>query len=301
MFHLLKWLAYLVIGFAYFMGMIAFDEWIGDPYGDFWSAYLIMGLGVFLVGLVILKGKEVFSSFIYKSRYLRTYLVITIGGPLSYAVFDSWRLGKYRDLADLRDVWMFPGSFGWLDYLICCMGAAFFLSAGALIVQGVKRLGKSTLAFCIFSFFLTGLLVYVSKGDFEAVRTDGIVTQKLGEKEEIGWSEVRHVDIVGYISEDGTSKSRSRSFRWEFVFYLKNGSEKRIGPFLYSNMYINGSLDIKKVIMDKKIPMSTSEITKKQWSVLKLDMEYRDGNPDNFYKVFQYNPETKEYYSIPYE
>ncbi|CEG25729.1 hypothetical protein [Bacillus sp. B-jedd] len=297
----LRALAYLVMGFAYFMGIIAFDEWIGDPYGDFWSAYLIFGLGIFLVSLVILKGKEVFSSFIYKSRYLRTYLVITIGAPLSYAVFDWWRLGKYRNLADLRDVWMFPGSFGWLDYLICCLGAAFFLTAGALIIQGVKTLGKNAVSICVFSLLVGCLLVYVTKDDYEAIRTDGIVTQKLGKKEEIGWTEVRHVDILGYLSEDGTSRNSSRSFKWDFVFYLKDGSEKRIGPFLLSNTHVNGSLDIKNVIMDKKIPMATSEITKKQWGFIKVDMEYTDVNRDDFYKVFQYDPETNDYYSIPYE
>ncbi|RHW41650.1 hypothetical protein D1B31_08000 [Neobacillus notoginsengisoli] len=298
---MVKWLAYLVIGFAYFMGILAVDEWLADRSGDYLAAYLVMGLGIFLVGLFLLKGKVLFSFKLFKNYYLRAYLVITIGEPLSYEVFDQWRLGKFRKLADLKDVWMFPGSIGWLNLFIYSMGAAFILTAAYIFIVGLKESGKNVILLCVFSLLLTAFSVYITKNDFEAIRTDGIVTHKLGKKEEIAWSEVRHVDILGYLSEDGVSKNRTRSFKWDFVFYLNDGTEKRIGPFLYSEFYLNGSLDIKKLIIEKKIPMATDKITKEEWGFIKVHMEYEDGNPEDFYSVFQYNPEAKEYYSIPYE
>ncbi|WP_316570187.1 hypothetical protein [Neobacillus sp. YIM B06451] len=297
----LKWIAYGIICFSYLMGMIATSEWLADRTPNYIVGYLAMGLGAFLIGLLLLRGRDLFSTYIFKSKALRTYLFLTIAGPLSYSLFEAWSHGKYQEFANLKDVWLSPGSVGWLDYFLCIAGAAFFFTAGCLFIAGIKEAGKYCASLCAFSFLLTATLVYVTNNDYEAIRTDGIVIQKLGEKEEIGWSEVSHVDIIGYLSRDGASANSTRSFKWEFVFYLKDGTKKVIGPFLYNDYFINGSLEIKKLVMEKKIRMATDKITKEEWQFIKVDMDYEKGNPEDFYAVFQFDPNTGEYYSIPYE
>ncbi|WP_059172553.1 hypothetical protein [Bacillus sp. FJAT-27445] len=299
--QLVKWLGYLVIGFAYFMGMIAFDEWLVNRTPGYLTAYLIMGVGVFLVGLFILIGTKMFSSYIFKSKSLRSFLFLTTVGPFSLNLLDWWRNGQYRNLANLKDVWLMPGSFGWLDYFLCGTGVAFLFTMGAIFIFGSKETGKYVISLCVVSLLLTSVLFYITMNDYEAIRADGIVIQKLGDKEEIAWSKVRHVDILGYLSRDGASKTSTRSFKWEFVFYLNDGTKKAIGPFKYNDYFLTGSLDIKKLIMDKKIQMATDRITEEEWGFIKVDMKYEVGNRDDFYEIFQYDPKTKEYYSITYD
>lgn len=72
-----------------------------------------------------------------------------------------------------------------------------------------------------------------------------------------------------------------------------------IGPFYYGNRYLDASLDIKKLIIEKRISMSTDRISKKEWCFIEVDMEYHEGSPEDFYTFFQFDPESKKYYNNP--
>ncbi|MEH7272510.1 hypothetical protein [Neobacillus vireti] len=61
-------------------------------------------------------------------------------------------------------------------------------------------------------------------------------------------------------------------------------------------------LHIKELLADKKISLTTDKLYAKEWDFVEVDIEFEeDANPEDFYTIFQYNPETKEYYYISYE
>ncbi|RDU36032.1 hypothetical protein DRW41_15705 [Neobacillus piezotolerans] len=306
-----KFFAYLIIFIAHVMGLIAIGEFIGERDYSLLAMYVLFGLIPFLVGFILMRGKQIFYRyskgkyiFTLKKLYspnLRVYLYITIAIPCFYSLMKFWNLGKYQKLANIKDIWLFPASYMWLDYFLIITGLLSFIMAGRIFVAGLKEVERSSIAIFSFSFLLTASIILLTNNDFEAVRKDGIVTQKLGKMESIPWADVKNVGINGYLSQDGFSSTASKSFKWEFIFYLKNGKDKVIGPFYYGNSYLGASLDIKKLIIEKRIPMSTDRISEKEWDFIEVDMEYNEGSPEDFYTFFQFDPESKKYYNIPYE
>jgi hypothetical protein len=58
---------------------------------------------------------------------------------------------------------------------------------------------------------------------------------------------------------------------------------------------------IKNKIMAERIPLSTEALSEDEWDFVELDMEFEEeANPKDFYTLFQYNPETKDYYDLPF-
>ncbi|WP_316570190.1 hypothetical protein [Neobacillus sp. YIM B06451] len=306
-----KYTAYAIILIAHVMGLIAIGEMIKERDFSMLAMYTLFGLLPFLGGFILMRGKQILYRyskgkyvFTIKKLYspnLRVYLFITIAIPFFLSALEFWNLKKYQKLANIKDVWLIPASYMWLDYFLILTALLALMFAGRIFVAGLKEVERSSIAVFAFSFLLTATIVLLTNNDFEAVRKDGIVTQKLGKMESIAWADVTQVDINGYLSKDGFSSTSSQSFKWEFIFYIKNGKEKVIGPFYYGNSYLDASLDIKKLIIEKRIPMSTDRISKKEWGFIEVDMEYDEGNPEDLYKVFQYDPVSKEYYNIPYE
>ncbi|WP_053365162.1 hypothetical protein [Bacillus sp. FJAT-27245] len=306
-----KYVAYAIILFAHMMGLIAIGEMIKERDPSMLVMYMLFGLLPFLGGFILMRGRQIFYRyskgkyiFTIKNLYspnLRVYLFFTIAIPFFLALFEFYNLNKYQKLANIKDIWLAPASYMWLDYFLIIIGLLSFMFAGRIFVVGLKEVERSSIAIFAFSFLLTATIVLLTNNDFEEVRKDGIVTKKLGKMDSIPWTDVKHVDINGYLSKDGISSTASNSFKWEFIFYLKDGKQKIIGPFRYGNKHLDASLDIKTLIISKRIPMSTDMISKKEWGFIEVDMEYDVGSPEDFYKVFQYDPVSKEYYDIPYE
>lgn len=306
-----KYVAYVIILLAHLMGLIAMGELIKERDFSMLAMYVLFGLVPFLAGFILMRGKRILYRyskgkhiFTVKNLYspnLRVYLYITIAIPFFLALLDFWNLGKYQKLANIKDIWLFPASYLWLDYFLIITGILAFMLAGRIFVAGLREVEKSSIAIFAFTFLLTATIVFLTNNDYEAVRKDGIVTQKLGKLESIPWTDVKHVDINGYLSKDGFSSTASKSFKWGFIFHLKNGKEKVIGPFYYGNRYLDASLDIKKLIIEKRISLSTDRISKKEWGFIEVDMEYNEGSPEDFYTFFQFDPVSKKYYNIPYE
>lgn len=74
----------------------------------------------------------------------------------------------------------------------------------------------------------------------------------------------------------------------------------KFSGFGYDEPSLKYSHQIKNVIMENKISMSIDSISEREWEFLEVDMEDDEIKPDDFYKLFQYNPETNEYYDIKY-
>ncbi|PAE40144.1 hypothetical protein [Bacillus sp. 7884-1] len=85
----------------------------------------------------------------------------------------------------------------------------------------------------------------------------------------------------------------------KFVFLLKNGETEEFGPFTCSKYNLENSLHIKELLADKNISNTTDQLLAKEWDFIEVDMEFEEeANPEVIYSVFQYTPETNEYYNV---
>lgn len=49
-------------------------------------------------------------------------------------------------------------------------------------------------------------------------------------------------------------------------------------------------------MIDENIPITRQPLTEEELEYIKRDLENKEGNPDDFYSLFPYDPETKEHY-----
>lgn len=141
------------------------------------------------------------------------------------------------------------------------------------------------------------IMYFITEKDYKAINDDGIIVSAQESQQIVAWTDIESVYLSSYVSSEN-----ARKYVWEFVFYVKDGEEITIGPFRYEQDAIATSLAIKDKIMQQKIAMYLDGLTDEDWQYVQSDMDGQiDVNPQDFYTLIQYNPETKEYYDMPYK
>ncbi len=169
------------------------------------------------------------------------------------------------------------------------------MAFAGVFVLGWKNSKKSLRNTFIVSFALAIFISVIINNDFKAINQEGLVISTLGNKEEIPWSDVKHVNLKGSITSDGLSKTSGSSFKWKFEFLLKNGQSEEFGPFSYTEYNLEDSLNSKELLADKHISLTTERLFDKEWEFVQIDMDYEEeAKPEDFYSIFQYNPQTGE-------
>lgn len=136
------------------------------------------------------------------------------------------------------------------------------------------------------------VLPSIVRTGYSAVREEGIVISKLTMEKEMSWSEVNSVYLNGY---KATGRGYSR-FEWRFYFFLENGEEIEFGPFQYGTSALETSHNIKNTMIDGNIPITRQPLTEEELEYIERDLENKEGNPDDFYSLFRYDPEIKGHY-----
>jgi hypothetical protein len=163
-----------------------------------------------------------------------------------------------------------------------------------LLGKNTETLFKWMLVFSLIFSLASG---FFTRSDYNAIKTDGLQLSPFGEKEEVSWADIEYAEIDGYISG-----GKDSDFEWRFYFKLRDGRAIDFGPFGYHKYGLDKSLEIKDLLKEKKIPWTVYNLTNKEWEYVKIDMDYEeDANPEDFYAIFQYDPDQKEYYSIPFD
>jgi hypothetical protein len=261
--------------------------------------YLLIGILPFSLGAVILEGKqELVKTFWFK---FRLYTGITIFIPLILQLLDYLGDVEKNRLATPSDIYLdFTAMPVWLEYLVVFAGITAVFSLISIYITWFNA-SKNVYLMFVLSIVLTILIPLLVRDNFRAIREEGIAFSLQGKDTEIPWKEVEKVFLSGFISRDGFHHTSTSSFKWEYIFYLKDGSEERFGPFSYTDYHLEASHQIKGIIMKKRIAMSTDALTEKEWDFVEIDMDYEDADRQDFYELFQYNPEKEAYYDLRYE
>lgn len=205
---------------------------------------IIMFIGTSILPLVLAiflyEGIKAFSFNSSSFRSLlthtgvRVYVLITIITPLLLGVLQSFNFSNIDRLSSPGDVYFKNYSVEWLGYTAIFAGLFAFMCFIGLFVRGWKK-SKTTVKFLfVFSFALATLISVITHNNYKAINQAGLVISTSGNTENISWSEVKHVNLKGNISSDGFSRNSGSSFKWKFVFLLKNGETQEFGPFAYS-------------------------------------------------------------------
>ena len=289
-------------------GAAAVGMGYGEPLFPTVMMYLLTSILPLVVAIFLYEGRKGFTFNAASFRSLlthpgvRVYVLITIVTPLLLRFLDSRKFSSIDRLSSPGDVYFENISVDWLGYTAVFAGLGAFMCFIGLFVIGWKKSKKTVKFTFILTFALTTVISIIIHNDYKAINQDGLVISTFGNKESISWSAVKHVNLKGNISSDGFSRNSGSSFKWKFVFLLKNGETEEFGPFAYSKYSLEDSLHIKELLADKKISLTTDQLYEKEWDFVEVDMEFEeDANPADFYSVFQYNPETKEYYFVSYE
>lgn len=260
--------------------------------------YLMIGLIPFLLGILLLAGIKGFKEGIWGP--LRVFTGITVILPLTLQLADYLKERKIQLVSSPNDIYLdSAGIPDWLAWVIIFAGITAFFTFLAMYVAWFKVPKNVYILFSI-SIILCIFIPLLTKGDFRAIRNDGLVTSVQEEYNEVPWSKMERVFLNGYI-EEAIGKSGSDEYVWEFIFYTKEGEKEAFGPFGYSDYNLETSHAIKNKIMAERIPLSTEALSEDEWDFVELDMEFEEeANPKDFYTLFQYNPETKDYYDLPF-
>jgi hypothetical protein len=189
-------------------GML-FDEVGPVPF----ISYVLIGLLPFWLGLIMIYGKEMFRFEKGHLTKLRLYVFLSFVIPVLLRSIDYLNHEKTSTLSSIKDVYLQTTSSEWLGYVIVFAGILAVFAGGRLFIVG----WKATEAHVRWMFAITMLIavtfIFITRSDYQAIRTDGIVLSKLGEQEEISWDQVENVEIDGRVSRDGFSQTSSYSFK----------------------------------------------------------------------------------------
>jgi len=274
---------------------------IAEPDDLFATAimYLMIGLFPFFLGFYVMNGKYKLKEAL---PMFRIYTGVTIFIPLVLQLADYLTNGKNERLSTPSDIYLdILGGSEWIFYLHYIPAFFAFITFLGLYMFGRKNLPNYAPYLFIISLILTIGLTFFTKDDYRAIREEGLFSSIQGKDEKVAWTEIEKVYLSGFVSRDGYSKTATASFKWEYIFHLKNGGQIVYGPFGYSEYHLTVSHAIKNKIMEERLAMSSDFITEKEWGYIEVDMDYESGDPNDFYSLFQYNPETEDYYDIPYE
>ena len=267
----------------------------------------LTGILPLIIALFLFEGRQAIKFNISSLHLLlvnpgvRIYVLITIITPILLNSLDTLKFSNVDRLSSPGDVYFASLSVEWLGYMLVFAGLIAFMAFAGLFVLGWKNSRKPLRYTFIITFILSIFISVIINNDYKAINQNGLVISSLGNKEEISWSDVKHVNLKGSITSDGFSKTSGSSFKWKFEFFLKNGETEHFGPFSYSEYSLEDSLNIKKLLADKNISLTTDQLLDKEWEYVQIDMDYEEGaKPEDFYSVFQYDPKTREYYDIQY-
>lgn len=293
-----KFVGYIVVIISIILGItgISVAEW-DQPFVSIFL-YLLLGVLPFCIGLWIIGGYPSLKENAWGK--FRFYTALTVFAPLTFQLVDYLIDEKGERVSSPTDI--FVDSAGipiWLTYVVIFAGVLAFISFLGIYVTWFQ-MEKHVYIMFIGSLIICTVVPLFTKNDYRAIREEGLFVSSQGSNESIPWANIEKVNVVGEISE-GLGKSSSSYFKWDFIFYVKDGKEERFGPFAYSEYNLHASKDIKNAIMENRVSMSLDGLSEKEWSYVEIDMEYEEGDPNDFYEFFQYDPKTKEYYDIPYK
>ncbi len=294
-------IGYIICIFSVITGGMATGYLYEDFSIGFILTYLVFGLLPFWLGLLIVNGKEMLKLQKGHLFPLRLYLFFSVITPLLINIVDDSSKNKIGLVSTPNDVYLQLMSQEWMGYLIVFAGILAYFPAMYLFISGWKATERHIKWMFFISLAVAVTFGFITRDDYQAVRTDGIVVSKNGEIEEIPWSEIDTVDIDGKVSSDGFHRTSTSSFKWSFYFRLKDGRTIEMGDLSYNKYNLKDSLAIKKVLKDHKIPWKVYGLSEREWEFVEVDMDYEEADSEDFYRIFQYDPETREPYDVPFE
>ena len=290
-----KLISYMLLLLAVIVGGMIVVTW--DWKNEFlvgFASYMFLAILPFSLGYLWINKKSFKKEYWFR---FRVFTGITIVIPVGVKLYPYFLDEKQQQLFNTANV-----------YLDAIARPAFF-SAGVVValIVGVIALLSIYINWFKLSkkiYFLFGMsaislaiMYFMTEKDYKAINDDGIIVSAEESHQEIAWTDVESVYLSSYVSSE-----KSKKYVWEFIFYVKDGEEITIGPFRYEQDAITTSLTIKDKIMQQKIAMYLDGLTDEDWQYVQSDIEGQtDVNPQDFYTLIQYNPETKEYYDMPYK
>ena len=277
--------AYLIICITVVFGF--FFAYAFDLEVPFWwlILYCIFGLTPFMLGYLLLEGKKKLRETFWMR--IRHYTVFTLMLPITAIIMDYGFNSKRMYVANPKDIHLdISHNLIIVEILI---GLVLFYSFLAIYIFWFK-VSKSVYITFVISLVLIIFIPYMTKNDYRAIRENGLFISDQGTEYLIGWSNIRKVELNGFIPRGRRSSS---SYGWEFIFYV-NGDRKMIfGPFTYRDYGLKTSLSIKNKLIEENIPLTVDVLTEYEWSYVEIDMKYEEGNPEDFYSLFQPDPRRK--------
>ncbi|MFD2212226.1 hypothetical protein [Metabacillus endolithicus] len=302
-----KFFGVLLVIISVIFGAASFGLGYGEPIFITLIMYLMLGIFPLILALLLFKGRSVIAfkvsnlRSLFVNKRVRVYILITIITPILLNFVDSLSRNKMKRLAGSENVYFANISEGWLGYTIVFISLIVFMAFSGIFVLGWKNSEKSLRYTFIITLIFTILISVMINDDYKAINKNEIIISTLGNKEKIPWSDVKHAYLKGKITSDGFKKSSGSSFKWKFEFVLKNGDTEEFGPFTYFKYNLRDSLNIKKLLADKNISLTIDQLSDEEWEYVQIDMEYEEQvKPEDFYSLFQYDPESGEYYYIQY-
>ncbi|MGM9944365.1 MAG: hypothetical protein ACI33M_05440 [Lysinibacillus sp.] len=290
-----KLISYMLILLAIIVGVmiVVTCDWKNEFLFGF-ASYMILAILPFSLGYFWINKKSFKKEYWFR---FRVFTGITIVIPVGFKLYPYFLDEKQQELFNTANIYI--DAIALPAFFTAGVVVALIVGVIALLSIYINWFKLSKKMYFLFSISVVSLVVmyFMTEKDYKAINEDGIIVSLEESHEEIAWTDVESVYLSSYVSSD-----RSRKYVWEFIFYLKDGEEITIGPFRYEQDTITTSLTIKEKIMQQKIAMYLDGLTDEDWQYVQSDMEGQtDVNPQDFYTLIQYNPETKEYYDMPYK
>ena len=289
-----KLISYMLILLAIIMGVmivVTFD-WKNEFLFGF-ASYMILAILPFSLGYFWINKKSFKKEYWFR---FRVFTGITIVIPVGFKLYPYFLNEKQQELFNTANIYIdaiaLPAFFSAGVVVALIVGIIALLS---IYINWFKLSKKMYFLFSMSAISLA-IMYFMTVKDYKAINDDGIIVSAEESQQEIAWPDIESVYLSSYVSSENSKK-----YVWEFVLYLKDGGEITIGPFPYEQDTIATSLTIKEKIMQQKIAMYLDGLTDEDWQYVQSEMEEQtDVNPQDFYTLIQYNPETKEYYDMPY-
>lgn len=293
-----KFVGYIVVLISLFIGIIGVYETELDAIILNFFIYILIGGFPFIIGMLLIEGWRPLKENAW-ARF-RLYTGVTIPAPAVIRINDYFNTQKEERVSSPTDIYLdYVGTPQFLTYAVIGAGILAFMTFVAIYVTWFQ-MEKHVYIMFVVSLIICIVVPIIAKNDYRAIREEGLFLSSQGSNKAIPWSDIEKVELDGEIVE-GLGRSSSSYYKWDFIFYLEDGEKEKFGPFSYSDYNLQDSKDIKNIIMENRVSISIDELSEEEWSYVKIDMEYEEGDPNDFYSLFQYNPEEKEYYFIPYE
>ena len=290
-----KLISYMLLLLAVIVGIMIVATW--DWKNEFlvgFVSYLFLAILPFSLGYLWINKKSIKKEYWFRFRVFTGITIIIPFGVKLYPYFLNEEQAQLLDRANIYvDAIAQPTFFSMGVVVALIVGVITLLS---IYINGFKLSKKIYMLFGMSAISLA-IMYFIAEKEYKAINDDGIIVSAEESQQAFAWADVESVYLSSYVSSENTKK-----YVWEFVFYVKDGEEITIGPFRYEQDAIATSLAIKDKIMEQKIAMYLDGLTDEDWQYVQNDMDGQtDVNPQDFYTLIQYNPETKEYYDMPYK